>query len=196
MLQEVLLFCGGQSMGGEHGTERFFPKCPQRRGRQHSAARSGLLCIGQLKRMKSGGLLLPVNVHERKRLFPDRIGAFLVIAQSLPTLGQLIASPLMRSGDTLAGESRTAGNIEEMAIDIVLHALEIAWRDLPCHIQWDPPLQSQHQLMKGSVQIVYYIQVQSFFQKRGKTEHILFRKVPVLRHVVHWHIAAQEDRRI
>ena len=67
----------------------------------------------------------PGNVHQRERLFPDRIGAFLVIAQSLPALGQLIAPPLMRSGDALAGEGRTAGNIEEMAIDIVLHALEI-----------------------------------------------------------------------
>ena len=102
----------------------------------------------------------------------------------------------MRSGDALAREGRTAGNIEEMAIDIVLHALEIARRDLPCHIQRDPPLQSQHQLMKGPVQIMYYIQVQSFFQKHSKTEHVLFRKVPVLRHVVHWHIAAQEDRRV
>ena len=80
----------------------------------------------------------------------------------------------MCSGYALAGKRRTAGNIEKVTVDIVLHSLEVAGRDLSRHIQRDPALQPQHQLMEGAVQIVYHLQMQTLFQQHSKTEHIFF----------------------
>ena len=69
----------------------------------------------------------------------------------------------MLPDDGLARQSRRAGDLEQMGKDIVLHALEIIRRDLPCHIHGDPALQAQHHIIKAAVQIVDLVELQAFF---------------------------------
>ena len=100
----------------------------------------------------------------------------------------------MGPGNALAGEGRAAGDVEEMAVDVVLHALEVVGGDLPGHVEGDPALQAQHQLREGPVQVVDHVEVQALFQQHGKAEHVLLFEVLVLGHIVHGHVAAEEHR--
>ena len=100
----------------------------------------------------------------------------------------------MTACNTLARKRGGAGNLQKVAKNSVRCALKIVRRDLPGHIERDVAFQSQHHLLKRTVEAVNDVQMQALFQQEGKPEHIFLGKIQISCHILHRHIAVEEYR--
>ena len=194
VLQDAAAVRRGQITGGKHILQGLLPEGRDGRGGQQPGPGPGAPGVRRQKGPEGRRLVLPVDVHQGQGFFLNGGGPVPEVAQGLAALHQLIAPLSMGPGNALAGEGRAAGDVEEVAVDVVLHALEVVGGDLPGHVEGDPALQAQHQLREGPVQVVDHVEVQALFQQHGKAEHVLLFEVLVLGHIVHGHVAAEEHR--
>ena len=101
----------------------------------------------------------------------------------------------MVAGNGLAGQGGGAGHLQKMQENAVGRLLEVVGRNLAGHIHGDPALQPQHHLLKGAVEVVDLVQVQTLFQHHGHAEHPLFGKLRIFGHLRHGHVAVHGHRR-
>ena len=73
----------------------------------------------------------------------------------------------------------------------VLRFFEVIGGYLPCHIHRYPAFKPEHHFLKGTVNIMYIVKVQPFFEHERHAVHPLFREIGVLRHFGHGHIAVK-----
>ena len=69
------------------------------------------------------------------------------------------------------------------------YAFKIIRRYLPRHIHRNITFKSEHHFRKRTVNVVYHIQMKSFFKEHRHAEHPFFCKVFILCHFFHRHIA-------
>ena len=98
------------------------------------------------------------------------------------------------SANTVPCHSRLPGGIMQMGIYLVLNLFQIIGGNLSGHVNGNPVLQPQHHILHRTLHIMDNVNMKTFFQHHGKTEHIFLGKFLILCHVLHRHITAQMQR--
>ena len=100
----------------------------------------------------------------------------------------------MKALDTFTCQGSLSGDVVEMTVDAVMLSFQVIRRDLPCHIDGNPALQSQHHFLERTVNAVDDIEMKPFFERHGNGKHPFFPEFQILSHIFHGHVTAHEYR--